>query len=146
MYLDIIMCIAVKCFLPDFNCIHLCCVDCNTRRGPGFIWAVTIPSFQRCFWVYWELCQHLWWLYVFKGCKGRPTLQSVRPKSIPCITHYFCPEPYGPWSEVVHYTGNRVPFGMQTECSGCHPVATSEKMSKILKAWLNMTVFLCLKP
>lgn len=32
------------------------------------------------------------------------------------------------------------------QSSGCHPVATSQEMSKILKAWLNTTGFLCLKP
>lgn len=33
-----------------------------------------------------------------------------------------------------------------SQSSGCHPVATSQEMSKILKAWLNTTGFLCLKP
>ena len=32
---------------------------------------------------------------------------------IPYIAHYFRPEFYGPWSEVMHYIGNRVPFVTQ---------------------------------
>jgi hypothetical protein len=28
----------------------------------------------------------------------------------PYIVNWFCPEPYGPLSKVVHYKGNRVPF------------------------------------
>jgi hypothetical protein len=42
----------------------------------------------------------------------------LHPKwhSIPYIVHYFWPEGYRPWSKVVHYIGNRVPFGMQMYC------------------------------
>ena len=32
---------------------------------------------------------------------------------LPFIVHYFIPEPYEAWSNVVHYIGNKVPSGTQ---------------------------------
>lgn len=34
---------------------------------------------------------------------------------IPYVVHYFWPEPYRPWSNVVHYVENRVQFWMHPE-------------------------------
>lgn len=41
---------------------------------------------------------------------------GLRPKWHPVlyIVEYFWQETFGPWLKVVHYVGNRVPFGMRT--------------------------------
>jgi hypothetical protein len=41
-------------------------------------------------------------------------LYGPRPKSSLYCPHYFGPDPNGPWSKVVHYIGNRMPFGTQS--------------------------------
>ena len=46
--------------------------------------------------------------------------------------------PYGPWSKVVHYIGNRVPFGMYPESRlRCRAYCVAVKF---MSAWLKAVV------
>ena len=58
------------------------------------------------------------------------------------IVHFFWPETYGHWSKVVHYKGNRVPFGTDTRLSvsvrrGVVPGLPSTPVSP---GWLEVVV------
>ena len=75
-------------------------------------------------------CYRLEWKGdLWSSTEKSPVSQGMCPKwhAIPDVVHYFWAEPYGPWSKLVPYIVNRLPF--RTEPRRCEVLKFSRHIS-----------------